>query len=420
MSKMKIKGNSKNSYTVMDYQQRKIYRESSFKKCLDYIRDNSVLEKPTYYVIEDLMKWVGYPPDIQQQKIVRFKELKPALDMFKKYRTEDYNKEHLRNKEGLEYARLTLGAKIGNVEVDIVHVRNDKNYLVLDFHKIDDFNTNAYFVEDLNEINREIGLDRINIYHSPSEEEITVAKNSFLHITLIKEEIKMSEWPNDYFDSVEQGEKYFIDSDLRLVEYLHPKDTIILNSGENIFIDRVQPLIEGNKFTGQTRKNKEVSFEYQDISKLIKNRQEITPKSIEEQINDTKKAIRKIENTLNDLEKGPKSTFTESDIEYETILLQKEKKILAVLEEYKKNPERMRSVNQKLTECEMKYVKELSEKLYILSNGTLDQGFNTYLDKIKKEIEEKGYGSVVGILKDKLNAKRRDDIPPRELEISKG
>lgn len=402
------------------YAIKETYTESSSKNHQKNIRKKNAEELPTYYVIEDLMKWAGYPPVIQEREIFRFDELKPALDLFKKYRPQDYNKEHLVSKEGLEYARLTLGAKIGNIEVDIIHVRNDKNYLVLDFNKIDDFKTNEYFIESLIEINKEIGIDRINIYRMPSEEEIKAAEEANLPIKLIKEELEMSEWPNSYFEPEEQEKKYFLDGNLRLVEYLNPIDTIILKSGEIVCLNTVQPLVESVKFTGLTQKNMEVSFEYQDISKVVKNRQEIVPKTLEKQIFETKETIQNIEDTLNDLINGPQNAFTESDIEYETALLKKLKKIIDVLEEYKRNPERMHSINQNLTESDMKYVKRLSEKLYVLTNGTLNSGFNAYYDNVKKEIEEKGYGPVVGVMKDKLNVKGIENVPLMEFEINEG
>ena len=107
-----------------------------------------------------------------RSEIMRFQELGPAIDMFKKYRVEDYNKEHLVSNAGLEYARLTLGAKIGEQEIDVVHVRNDKNFLVQDFQLINAFNSNLYFIEAINKINKEIGLDFINVYRDPSKAEI--------------------------------------------------------------------------------------------------------------------------------------------------------------------------------------------------------------------------------------------------------
>lgn len=143
----------------------------SYNECLDYIIKNGDIQKPSYYIIKDLKTWAT--PGKERSKIERFSSVEEAIKKYREYRKLPYNEEVSMNWENEPFARLTMGVSIGRCsEIDIIHVHNGSDDLVSDFTRIDVFKTNKYFIEDLNRINKEIGLDNITIYRKPTLEEI--------------------------------------------------------------------------------------------------------------------------------------------------------------------------------------------------------------------------------------------------------
>ena len=111
----------------------------------------------SFYIIEDISKWtIG-----EFSPLTRYDSLDEAIKVFKDFRKNKYD-----YSDGK--AKLVLGAKINNSEIDVVHVRNDKNYLVNDFSNIDTFSKNKEFLNNLSKISDQIGLDRVRIYEKGS------------------------------------------------------------------------------------------------------------------------------------------------------------------------------------------------------------------------------------------------------------
>lgn len=69
-------------------------------------------------------------------------------------------------------ARATLGASVGGVEFDVLHVREGKNYLVHDFTEIKAAQESRQFLEDLQTIHDVIGFDKIRIHREMTPEEV--------------------------------------------------------------------------------------------------------------------------------------------------------------------------------------------------------------------------------------------------------
>lgn len=148
-----------------------VFQGINYNECLDYIVKNGDIPKPSYYIIKDLKTWAT--PGEERSKLERFSSVEEAIQKYQEYRKLPYNEEVSFNWENEPFARLTMGASIGpRSEIDIIHVYNGSDDLVSDFTRIDVFKTNKYFIEDLNKINKEIGLDNITIYRKLTLEEI--------------------------------------------------------------------------------------------------------------------------------------------------------------------------------------------------------------------------------------------------------
>lgn len=132
--------------------------ESTFRnECINYIDTHSEPSKPTYYVIEDLSTWSNNAPI--KSILERYDYFVDAISAFIKYRSNVYDYSDSKSK-------LTLGVSIGNSEVDIIHVRNDNNYLITDFMSSAAINTNRHFINNMMNLNNLIGIERIRYYEN--------------------------------------------------------------------------------------------------------------------------------------------------------------------------------------------------------------------------------------------------------------
>lgn len=117
----------------------------------------------SYYVIEDLSSWANNSKE--RSALERFNNLPDALEKFISYRE---NEREYHDK----MAKTTLGVAIGKVEFDVLHVRENENYLVQDFMLIKSALTNQNFLADLQTIHNKIGFDKISLTREMSPKEV--------------------------------------------------------------------------------------------------------------------------------------------------------------------------------------------------------------------------------------------------------
>lgn len=432
---------NRENYVVIGNKEEKLLEKSSYDDCLQYIKDNSSIDIPSFYVIKDLMTWTVNSKE--KSKIERYEKLEDAIIKFQEYRNEEYNKPFVLNND-IEYTRLALGVRLGEQEIDILHVRNGKNFLVPDFQFIKEFYSNFYFIQALNDVHQRLCFDYINIYRYPTNEEKReeILRNGKIEgfteeeilqkiqdktfpkewdIEFITEKQRVSSWDNCYLKKQLQEKKYLIDGNLKVVDCLLPGDEIRLKSGTRLIIEK-RISLENETLTGKSilLAGKEECFSFDEITKLCRGMCEIKPKTINEKIVETKDLISKIEVELARLQSEKPNKYTESEIIYETRLLKRHTTNLLILEAYKKSP--FEKQNQKLVEQIQKnsYVKKLAEKAYINENGMLNKGFEKFYEDIKKRIEKDGIDMIVAELKDEIYAYEKENIVRSALGILRG
>lgn len=181
------------------------FESYSRNECVEYISNNSDTVMPSYYIIEDLSTWSSNAP--VKSKLERFDKFIDAIDVFKKYRSNEYD-----YADGK--AKLTLGVSVGSAELDIVHVRNGINYLVADFFNSAAINTNKYFLNNMMNLNNHIPIDMIRLFDANRSTDIAYKdwKNSFYQDASIDEFIRTCKCcKNDMFEGYlleESGETY--------------------------------------------------------------------------------------------------------------------------------------------------------------------------------------------------------------------
>lgn len=157
----KIEFTKNNSYVVRSdskcFGEQTITFESSDRTdCINYIASCMKQLKPSYYIVEDLSTWSNR--NSINSKLESFETLDKAISKFLEYRIKDCNFKYIDEK-----AKTTLGVKIGTCELDIIQVRNNKNYLVSDFIGIPTVNTNKEFLSDIAKMSNIIEFDKINL-----------------------------------------------------------------------------------------------------------------------------------------------------------------------------------------------------------------------------------------------------------------
>ena len=159
------------------------FESFSRNDCVEYVFNNSDPAKPSYYVIEDLSTWSTNAA--LKSKLERYDTFVDAIKAFLGYRSNSYDYSD-------EKSKLTLGVSVSNAEVDIIHVRNDNNYLVADFIGSPAINTNKHFLNNMMNLNNLIGIDRIRLYDGDvfSDMEYKDWPNSFYHDASIDDFIR--------------------------------------------------------------------------------------------------------------------------------------------------------------------------------------------------------------------------------------
>jgi len=148
----------------------------------------------TFYIIADLKTWADNAAD--RSPLERFPSYEEAKTRFQELRGLDYNSEAAEpQQDGLPPARLTLGVEStdGLSALDILHVRQGRNYLVDDFAREPATPKASELLKILEQVCREIGFDRIRPHEYVNDRLQAMPDMPF------------EEWDNPYFSSGTPG-----------------------------------------------------------------------------------------------------------------------------------------------------------------------------------------------------------------------
>lgn len=141
-------------------------------------------------------------------------------------------------------ARTTFGVSVHGIEFDVIHVRNNENVLSLDFTHSSEAKESKHFMEDLQTLSDNIGIDKVRVQRDMTPEEVKdFVKQRFEHqlkqgglddISLymsrfdtlyeqgkmeklmpatnqkhIEENVPITEWDNPYFEVKEPEQMAF-------------------------------------------------------------------------------------------------------------------------------------------------------------------------------------------------------------------
>ena len=117
-------------------------------------------DKFTYYVIEDLSARVGSNPE--KGEVERFDSLAEAITKFKECRERE-------DSDQTGTTRAVFGFGINGKEFDVLHVKNNRNCVPLEFTQNEV--ENSRFKNDLQTLYQEVGFDRAEVYRERTPEE---------------------------------------------------------------------------------------------------------------------------------------------------------------------------------------------------------------------------------------------------------
>lgn len=130
-------------------------------------------DKVSYYVIADLSTWAENSPE--RSKLERFDSIFEAMEAFQAYRGK--NAQYSDDK-----ARTTFGVSVHGIEFDVIHVRNNKNVLSLDFTHSIEAKESKHFMDDLQTLSDSIGIDKVRVHRDMTPEEVKdFVKQRFEH-----------------------------------------------------------------------------------------------------------------------------------------------------------------------------------------------------------------------------------------------
>lgn len=139
-----------------------------------------------FYIIADLKTWADNAGD--RSPLERFSSFEEAKARFDGLRSLDYNSETVEPApDGRPPARLTLGLESagGLSAMDVLHVRQGKNYLVTDFTQTEQTRNDPAVSKILSRVSKEIGFDLVQPAGQPPT--------------------PFEEWDNPYFSSGTPG-----------------------------------------------------------------------------------------------------------------------------------------------------------------------------------------------------------------------
>ncbi len=225
--------------------------------------DNDIF---TYYVIEDLSARVGSNPE--KGEVERFDNLAEAIARFKECRGRE-------DVDQTDTTKAVFGFGINGKEFDVLHVKNNRNCVPLEFTQEEV--ENSRFKSDLQSLYQEVGFDRAEIFRERLPEETKELVKELYELQLKFSGIKDVSLYMDKFDILyEQGE----------MENLIPKgeQNRIL---ENIpFTEWKNPYIDTNvEEADKTEPQKNVVEEFKaKTDELFHEISEMNPSEIEETI----------------------------------------------------------------------------------------------------------------------------------------
>ncbi len=214
----KIQPTDNNTYVVKSDSKRFgndeiVFESATRDECVAYVSQRKPPLDWKPYVIEDLRSWADPSAVPKRSEIEYFDTIEGALKRFNELRNMPYNAEKALNTQtGQPMARLTLGMSTSSLAVDILHVRDNKNYLVQDFTSMPEMNTDRNFLDTLAKVTAEVGFERI-IAHQRDE-------NTGKYIGEPKD-LPLNEWENPYFKEGTQMD-YIIQS-IRVEKAVKPQ-----------------------------------------------------------------------------------------------------------------------------------------------------------------------------------------------------
>lgn len=159
-TKQYVKEIDRDAWGYLEYNEKLNEQDISDYELKELINKDKNITTPSYYVIKDLSQFNNG----KDSPLTRFNTIDDAINKFKVYKELNVDKS--------DNATVTLGASINNTELDILQVRNNKNYLVTDFTFFNQFYDNKGFISDLSLINDELGFDKVRIYDNDNKEDI--------------------------------------------------------------------------------------------------------------------------------------------------------------------------------------------------------------------------------------------------------
>ncbi len=124
------------------------------------IQEEADADKFTYYVIEDLSARVGSNPE--KGEVERFGSLAEAITKFKECRERE-------DSDQTGMTKAVFGFGINGKEFDVLHVKNNRNCVPLEFTQNEV--ENSRFKSDLQTLYQEVGFDRAEVYRERTPEE---------------------------------------------------------------------------------------------------------------------------------------------------------------------------------------------------------------------------------------------------------
>ena len=124
------------------------------------IQEEADADKFTYYVIEDLSAGVGSNPE--KGEVERFDSLVEAITKFKECRERE-------DSDQTGMTKAVFGFGINGKEFDVLHVKNNRNCVPLEFTQNEV--ENSRFKSDLQTLYQEVGFDRAEVYRERTPEE---------------------------------------------------------------------------------------------------------------------------------------------------------------------------------------------------------------------------------------------------------
>lgn len=204
-SNFRITETDNHTFTVLSDSERfgkdaVVFESYNRDRCVDYITERQPAGKWRMYVIPDIKTWATNAEN--RSPIEYYDTFEAAKARFEELRGQPCNMAHDRNPDnGRFYAHLTLGIDRvdGFSAIDILHVRQNQNYMVDDFTRMDKLNTDAVVLNLLRRTAQEIGFDRVHGFVKMTDGSYKPGPDQ-----------PFSEWRNPFFSAEPDRFRYYI------------------------------------------------------------------------------------------------------------------------------------------------------------------------------------------------------------------